>query len=369
MRNSVEEWAVLPVALVLATACVTVPHAEPSSRAEPPPPPPRWTLVGPTTKAPWEHARLDRADAPPLDLYLARADRPRPVLVLLQGSNCLPVFNERIRADGRHSEVSNVPAYGLAPELVATVNVVMVDRVGVQSFGPPMAPGDWPPRSHYTPACAERAFDKRLRVRDVADAVRAIAAQPWAGPIWLLGHSEGSDVATGVAAALGPLVVAAIGLVAGAGPTQFFDEVALARRRRDPQAAVAALEDALWYSAQPANAEGERHGEHVHRVITFARESTPLDDVREVRVPTFVASSTSDDHVPIASADLFVSELLRRNDRPVRYEIYQGLDHGMNCPDGNDRWRDIVTHFVTWAADPKHTSGVAMQPDCPPGAP
>jgi pimeloyl-ACP methyl ester carboxylesterase len=165
----------------------------------------------------------------------------------------------------------------------------------------------------------------------------------------LLGHSEGADVAAGAARALGTRI-AGVGLLSGAGATRFFDDTTLARRRGDLPGVKSALDDliALTGSAPPA----EYAGAASVREISYAIDSTPLEDTRAVNTPVFVAGGTSDDKAPIESADLFVAELLRDPTRAVRYAILPELDHALRDSKGGEHVGEVVHAFVDWMFAP-----------------
>src|SRR5690606_17752504 len=148
-------------------------------------------VQAPTALPPWSRVDVARPDAPTVTAYVAHDNHPKPLLVLLQGSNCIPLFATRRRADGSEGRVSSNLWGGVEDALLPKVHLVLVERVGVESFGPPIPPEAWPP-ARVTDACAERTYDKALRVRDVADVIEALANRPWTTGVWIAGHSEGA---------------------------------------------------------------------------------------------------------------------------------------------------------------------------------
>lgn len=192
---------------------------------------------------------------------------------------------------------------------------------------------------------------------DVVAAVRALARQDWVGPIYLLGHSEGADVAAGAGKTLGS-AIAGVGLLSGAGATRFFDSVAVAHRHSDLAGVKSALDDliALTGDHPPAEYSGASNV----RQVTYAIDSTPLDDLRMTTLPLFVAGGTEDEKAPIESADLFVAEILRNKTRGVKYLILPGMDHGYNTADGTSHMVQVIGAFLDWTATAKKERSVLL---------
>ncbi len=301
-------------------------------------------LVGATGYKVLERWGVTRPNGPPLDVYVARTEGRRPLVVLVQGSHCLPLFMSR---PGREVSTLFVRPDQLEREL-GRVSFAVVERRGLRSFG--AAPASEAEAKTLARCTAEHGgVDKRERVADVADAVRALRGQPWVGPVFVLGHSEGADVAAGVAGRLGD-AFAGVGLLSGAGPTRFFDDIANARRQGRPVAVKAALDDLIALTGPQPPAEYA--GAASVRQLSYAVDSTPLDDLRASALPIFVAGGTRDEKSPIESADLFVAEMLRARARRLRYVMLPDLDHAYMTPDGADRMPDVLRAFVDWALEP-----------------
>lgn len=249
---------------------------------------------------------------------------------MLQGSPCHPLF--RVWDDGgRHRTQIAIPFADAIAERKLPAHFVAFDRLGLTSFDGGSAKNE--PRS-----CTKDrgGVDKAERVADAIAVIRAFRDLPWVSELWVAGHSEGGDVATGVMHAA-PELVRATGVFAGAGPSQFFDDVETARRDGDHAAAEATFLalDAFASGAPPA--------------------SSPVDDLRAspASIPVFVAHGTSDRHLPIASADLFVVEASRQRERAVRYLVVEGGGHGFENEE-TDRQAEVISDFVAWAGHAPH---------------
>lgn len=167
---------------------------------------------------------------------------------MLQGSPCHPLF--RVWDDGgRHRTQIAIPFADAIAERKLPAHFVAFDRLGLTSFDGGSAKNE--PRS-----CTKDrgGVDKAERVADAIAVIRAFRDLPWVSELWVAGHSEGGDVATGVMHAA-PELVRATGVFAGAGPSQFFDDVETARRDGDHAAAEATFLalDAFASGAPPAS--------------------------------------------------------------------------------------------------------------------
>ncbi len=202
--------------------------------------PPTANRVGDAPAKPWEHWVVTRAGKPDVDLYAVRDDTRKPVVVFFPGSHCVPLFFYRQRDGKRRAGSTNLfqEAVESAPR---DFHFVAVERRFLKSFVE--FSGD-----DLADRCApdHGSVSKADRVEDGADAVLALTAQPWAGDLLVAGHSEGADVASGVARALrdGDRV-RAVGSLSGGGPSQFFDHVMEGRRERNDAEAQSVFDELL----------------------------------------------------------------------------------------------------------------------------
>ena len=277
--------------------------------------------LGSSPLASLELWQVRRGTEPPLDVYLARAEGTRPLVVFVQGSRVVPLF-ELVASDGGETTLRSALPFDISDLVSARplpFHVAFLERRGLRSFDAAAATAGEAPEN------ASPGVSKPDRVSDVADAVSALAAETWVSEVLLVGHSEGADVAAGVTKVLGPRI-AAVALLAGAGPSQLFDFVAAARRKADDEGVRRTFEEILWLTSPAAS--GDYRGLPVERWTSFALDSTPLDDLQDCTVPVFVAHGTDDDAASIEGAEVFVVELMRRNGgRPVFYLVLPELNH------------------------------------------
>lgn len=295
--------------------------------------------LGATPWPPFERATVARKDGTAIDVYLiARADKPRPTLVVLPGSHCVPLF--MMQGDRR---VSPLMFQAELPKASERMNIVLVERPGLKSFGPP------PRDRNEIYRCTETkgGLTKASRVEDVVRVLEALRATPWTSTIHVIGHSQGADVAAGVARAVRGQGIASVGLMAGAGITRFFEEITLARTKEGSDGAARVVREMIAVTGPKPPAE--YGGTAVIREISYSVDSTPADDLRGLRVPLFVAAGDRDDHVPAAGADAFVAELLRDPEQDIHYLLLPGLDHGFYDEKGADRSGAVLSAYLDWA--------------------
>lgn len=184
------------------------------------------TLVTAEERRPGRWQQLELRGTPRrVDVYVARDDRPKPVLVLLHGSGCGPDVTGE--PDGSLHETS---VFQDAIEgALATVHVAIVERPGVDALVFPAGMSMSEKQIAFNQAsvrCSDEFYanaTKAARVDDAAAAIDAISREPWARRLTVAGHSEGTHVVTGLLRR--PEVsgaIAAAGLFASAGPIPFF---------------------------------------------------------------------------------------------------------------------------------------------------
>jgi len=315
---------------------------------------PRANYFKETPRPPWQLWRVTRdraiaATAPVggIDAYVVRASEKRaPLVVFVQGSAYLPLFRVR-KERGRRRTVSTVP--GGIEEYIRSrkraLNFAFVERTGFKSFEVISRTDENRARGTKPPS----DVSKETRVRDVAAVARAFSAEPWVSDLILVGHSEGADVASAVVRDIGADQIRALGLLAGGGPTQFFDFV-IEARRTGAATKVQQVFDELLQLDDPNSRPTEYRGHPVERILSYAVETSILAELSAVQIPVFIAQGTEDTHVPVESSDLLALELLRmRPLRPVRYVIGSDLDHGFVGVDGRDHSAAIFDDFLSWA--------------------
>ena len=270
--------------------------------------------------------------------YLSTAEQGTvlPVAVFVQGSGCDSQFHRR---NGRtHGGLHNV----LRQAGGSRVRVLVVEKPGVafldESKDPGSAEGcpDEFLREHTLPRWSEA----------VTAAVRAALVLPTVNPsrCLVVGHSEGGIVAAKVAA--NEPKVTHVASLAGGGPTQLFDFLAMAKTATERAEILAEWTHVL---ADPDSLTKFWMGHPYRRWSSFLASST-LENLLISKAHIYLAHGTADQAVPVASFDVLHAELLAHR-RPVAAERMEGADHGFD-PVGDDRpsvgLRDVMSRVVDW---------------------
>ncbi len=291
--------------------------------------------------ADWSRWKVSAKDGTPLEVYGVVDAVRKPVLVMLIGSRCQPLFKfkeEKVVSPLLEKDASFFRKQG--------VHVLALERRGIKSFE--ALPEDVEKLDGRL-RCSKKfgGLTKEDRINDSRDAILALSKEPWFGDVILMGHSEGGDIASGLSNQLENLKIKALGFFAAAGTSQFYGHILQARKSQD----LKILEETfsgLFYAAEP-NASGKFGGYPVERVKSFAISSTPLDDVLKNQIPIFIATGSLDNKAPIEDADLFAVEVIRNQpNRKILYLNYSELNHDLENKNGNDLSKEVLTDFLTW---------------------
>jgi hypothetical protein len=306
---------------------------------------------------PWSEYRLDGYQRT-VSVFVVQDGEPKPVAIMLQGSGCTPLFT--VDGDGTFHGTTIFEDL-IAPRL-KSLHFVLVEKQGVAPlrFAETMTHAEKvreferAERECTGPYLAHATKD--VRSDDVMAVIQAIASSQWAQQLFLVGHSEGSQAVTGVLRRDVHRLVDAAGLFSSAGPTQFYGSFLSEgggtrdglRSTFDTMQMLQRAEPDYMYRGHPAR-----------RWKSFALATTPLDDVRDSRVPLYVAHGGREAN--IHAADLFVLEALRQQpERALRYVVLDEADHGFEVPNRSGGLATVFDDFLTWAADPERATGVAV---------
>lgn len=295
-----------------------------------------------------ERTTLSNAGGDRLDLIGYIGQEALPTIIVIPGSLCAPLF-AALDKDPPGEAYATVPLLSEKNREALNAHLIYLERRNIVSLETMASAPEFTFEQMFKLSpCTERNGGITLehRVDDVLTQIRWLRKQGWVESIHLVGVSEGADVAAGVAASeYSP--VDSLMLIGGAGPTQFFDAVASARRKSDIKGVrdtFLELEQFLSL-APPASYKGYSSD----RWKSFAIDNTPLDLLSRSVIPLFIVHGDEDQNVPIASADLAAIELMRTQpQRAIYYWSVIGGGHMLETP-GGDRIGDVIVEYASWA--------------------
>lgn len=300
-----------------------------------------------------------------LDILVRHDGMRRPVLVVVPGSACMAAFM-LVQKPGGVDAISSVMRPNAADLTEMGVHLVILERRNIVSFDHVYGAGEVSNiaglERHF---CTDTHGGLTLgqRVDDVQTQLEYLRQQDWAGEILLAGISEGADVATAVAAK-SPRHVQALGLIVGAGMSQFFDFVHQRRLGGDTAGVAQVFKD---FDAFLSGTPPQRfQGLPAQRWTSFAISQTNLDSLLASKAPLFVVQGDMDESVPVASVDAVVIEVMRKQpERPIYY---------LNVIGGGHDLRNVLTspahsiypEFVRWSLrSPRGRTYRSIAPDNP----
>ena len=303
-------------------------------------------------------ARLERLTAhneagDRLDIVVGKNADRKPVLAFLPGSVCIPTM-DLIDMGAQVGLSTTSPLMDASVQDALGVHIALLERRNLVSLRAkiPAAKSDVSVRLAEEP-CTERHGGVTLqhRVEDSLAQLALLRQQPWAGPLLLVGTSEGADVAAAISA--DPRNPAqALLLIGGAGTSQFFDFVHQQREANSADGVRKIFADLDRFVA--GDAPSHYLGYDAARWKSFAIDSSPLEHLLRSEIPVFIAHGERDESVPIASADATVVELMRKQpQRAIFYWSVANADHALQRQ-AVSRYDEVIGVFVRWALSDPH---------------
>jgi len=344
-RGSFEEHAILTIALLSVLAVPRGVQADAEGWSL------QWTD---NAKLPpvFRQAEISRNDGSRAKVFLADFDkglsRRKGLLVYLDGSGAQSLFSI---ADGR----TGVGMFGVIAQVAApNYHTATVEKRGVE-FGASGRPGSGEGASAEYTAHATRGE----RIADVRLLLDTLIGEPNIDSqrVILVGHSEGADVAAGVAAA-DPRVTH-VAFLSGGGASQMFDLIVLTRRRMAQQnkspdeieKAIRRLEEDYRDIFAHPQSETKFFMGHAYRRWSDFFNQPAANALLRTKAKLFLAHGTEDQSVPIESFDFLTVELLRAGKDNVAVRRYPGRDHGLSAPNrpGNGPpMKDVFEEIISW---------------------
>lgn len=271
-----------------------------------------------------------------------------PLVVYVHGSGAQSHF---VASDGRlqgrngHSSLADV--------VRGRARLLIVEKPGVTFLDGPSDPGGATASSPLFRA--EHTLDRWTEA--VHAAVEAARKLPDidAAAVLVVGHSEGGLVAAKLAAEHDWITHVAV--LAGGGPSQLYDLLALAREGEFFPSISDNANDRVQYVLQewqkiladPDNQERLFFGHPYRRWSSFLRTST-LEQLLRTRARIYAAQGTEDRAVAWGSFELLRAELLARG-KDARFDAVTGGDHSFSIVTQGQRedgWTGVLQRVVAW---------------------
>lgn len=270
-----------------------------------------------------------------------------PLVVFVQGSGGHSLFGTR---EGRTLGQFGHP--GVFDAFYGRARVLVVEKPGVEFLTPIREPGEPPGSPEF---CREQTLPRWTEA--VEAAIRAARTLPRIrrDRLLVVGHSEGGLVACRVARELGSAVTH-VASIAGGGPTQLYDVIALTRAGKfmreaadDPEERVRLLLR-MWdrVLADPMSAEKLFLGHPYRRWSTFAA-SSPIEELASVRARIYIAQGLLDDAADPSSADALYAQM-KALGKDVTYDRVPNADHDFASPTDRSSagWKEMLGRLAAW---------------------
>lgn len=294
-----------------------------------------------------ERTTLTSSEGDRLDIIRYSGRQKLPAVVVIPGSLCAPVFASLDNAPGE--AFATVPLLTDTERKSLNAHVIYLERRNIVSLETMSSAPEFSIEQIFKLSpCTDRngALTLEQRVADSLTQIRWLRQQEWVESVHLVGVSEGSDVAAGVAASDGSAADSLM-LIGGAGPSQFSDFAVFARNQGDVSGVSAVFSelDQFLSSSAPETYKGYSS----KRWQSFAVHNTVLDLLSRSTNPLFIAHGDEDESVPVSSADLTAIEVMRKQPgRPIFYWSVVGGDHMLKTPKDR-RIGQMIVEYLAWA--------------------
>lgn len=292
--------------------------------------------------------------------YYIRSPDPeanKPILLYLDGSGPYPLFQRMKQGFGSTLVIQD-------KRLLDRFDWVLISKPGVpfvddMEFDTATGAPRYDPPEEYT---------KRLSLSWRVDSARAVidellgrhGRKPAA--LIVVGVSEGFQVAAKLASE--EPRITAVGLFVGNGLNQFFDFIVAERMKmeRGEQSPAetqrqieAILQTAREIYADPDSVDKFWMGHTYKRWASFTRDD-PLQSLKKIQAPVFVACCALDKNTSILSADYIPLEFARQQRSNLTYKVYPYEHSFMEAetdPNGNrvgikPHFEEVFREFMAW---------------------
>jgi pimeloyl-ACP methyl ester carboxylesterase len=192
---------------------------------------------------------------------------------------------------------------------------------------------------------------RQRRAADQRAVMDAYLSDSENAPVLLVGTSQGGTVAADVAASESR-VTHLLMLASGGGLTQAEEIETLFLERGQGPSELSSVEalHARFDEIQANPDSGELWLGHPFRMWSSYLWFRPMDGLRGLSIPIFLAQGTADDAVPVESARAMRGEFSRLGKTNLTYMEYPGLDHHFDNEDGETGLMEVQEDAFTWMA-------------------
>ncbi len=293
--------------------------------------------LGPIPAAPFNKHEITDSLGRTVTYYVSRPSQPEPLMLMIQGSGCTPVF---------------LPAeQGVVSTLFNAVPNAQSGRFTVLVVDKPFA-GEKPGAKRGAARDCSLAFNQDFTAERWLEALRAALADARKLPqvdrsrtlVW--GHSEGAVMAA-LVAGHEPYVTDVVWF-AGAGTTQLFDQFAQAYDTCFDRSKCLEETERLARAilAKPDSATDFAWGHPFKRWASFYRAS-PVDELLKSKARVYIGDGTQDRSVSVMSLELMAARLISAG-HDVTIRRVPDADHSLNGPDTTtaDEYRRALEWFA-----------------------
>ena len=283
---------------------------------------------------------LTRFDGSEIHYYLDRrgSTKPHPVLILIQGSDCNSVLNN--------------PRIPLIAEVAPSAAVLLVEKYAITPdlpFNRDISRTDCPAAYRQNNVPEQRVMDYERVVAEL----RHSAASWWNREIFIIGGSEGAEIALEVAA-ITPETSRLI--VFGFGSRHFQDDVLQSIRYDSKMAALdeSATEEQIakmqevFKAALSDRSSNEIISGYSHAYWASMLSMDQLAMFRAVNIPVLAIQGADDHNVSVEGARALMSQLKMRGRTNLEYKEYPGLDHAFADREGASHWDRVIDDMSMW---------------------
>jgi len=272
-----------------------------------------------------------------------KKDSKRPIILMVGGSKCIPLF---LLNKNKGKVLSSMMFYESLLDSNYNINFIGIEKRNIKSF-------DTISTNILNKECTDTygLIDKNDKIDDVITVIKSLKAQGWTNDIYLMGHSDGADIISGVAFRLGDeklkeYNIKALAFLSSGGPTRYFEKVL--KVKDSHELVQKEFDKLLWLTSHENLVDSIFDGDPIKYHISFTLNTTPLDEQRKLNIPIFIAHGTNDTKVNILSDDLLVVELLRNKERKIKYLRLKDLDHSYSDSNGESHQAVVIKSFLNW---------------------